>query len=45
MRGEKNNLNEPNMDHFILASSLTFADDDLLVGVEGQEAVVGSQES
>lgn len=36
---------EPNLNHFIFSGSLTFANDDLFFAVEGQKAIVGSQES
>ena len=38
-------MNKPDVDHFIFASTLTFADDDLLFAVERQKSVVGAQKS
>jgi hypothetical protein len=34
----------PDVHHFRLSSSLTFADDDLFVGIDRQESVVRTQE-
>jgi hypothetical protein len=34
----------PDVDHFHLSGSLTFADDDLFVGIDRQESVVRTQD-
>jgi hypothetical protein len=34
----------PDVDHFRLSGSLTFADDDLFVGIDRQESVVRTQD-